>query len=272
MPMHRNQSQPFIRGIDSRLTQIIVRCTIAASLVIGTGCERIMSRPGRALFDEAHHQKFLSNRADDLDLSGFAAMIRSRGLTVNANTTPLTPAILSEIDMLVISGPFLELDGAETDAVAGFVQDGGKLLVLLHIPGPAVQLLARLGVYTSNGVIREAEHLVGNDPNYFEVVDLDPSKRLAPFHANGAWALLPDGKHVAALASTGQRAWVDLDRDGLLSPSETVQSFAVAVAGRYGMGEFIVFGDDAVLQNRFLHEHNGPLAERLLDWCCPKKG
>ena len=68
------------------------------------------------------------------------------------------------------------------------------------------------------------------------------------------------------VASTSPKAWVDLNGDKKLSDGDVVQSFGVVAVGEVGAGRFVVFGDDAVFQNRFLDESNRQLAKNLSRW------
>jgi len=43
----------------------------------------------------------------------------------------------------------------------------------------------------------------------------------------------------------------------------------VAVAGRSGKGRFVVFGDDAIFQNKFLTGDNLVLGRNLASWLAP---
>jgi hypothetical protein len=68
------------------------------------------------------------------------------------------------------------------------------------------------------------------------------------------------------IASTSPRSWVDLNGDGRLSKGDVMQSFGVVAAGELGAGRYVVFGDDAIFQNKFLDEQNGQLAKNLSRW------
>ena len=68
------------------------------------------------------------------------------------------------------------------------------------------------------------------------------------------------------IASTSPKAWVDFNGDKRLSNGDIVQVFGVVAAGRVGAGRFVVFGDDAVFQNRFLDDSNRQLAINLARW------
>ena len=47
-----------------------------------------------------------------------------------------------------------------------------------------------------------------------------------------------------------------------------VQSFPLVLSGKKGTGRFVVFGDDAIFQNRFMDDHNTRLAQNLSAWLC----
>ena len=75
------------------------------------------------------------------------------------NAGQINDAMLKTADVLIISGAFQPLSPEEIDAVVRFVENGGKLFVMLHIPQPFTGLMSRLKIYASNGVIQEhGEH------------------------------------------------------------------------------------------------------------------
>lgn len=244
-----------------------VACLIAA--VVSLSGHLPAYAGSTVLFDEGHGQKFLIENEGALDLSGLAAVFRSGEAQVRAIREALSEARLSGVEALVISGPFTPLTAAEVDAIAGFVTSGGRLAVMLHIPFPPAPLLRRLQVDFSNGVIRERVNLIGDDPLDFHVTALSPhalTRDVTGFDVYGAWALLNRGPDVTVVARTSPTAWVDLNNNGTLEPRDAVRSFAVVVAGQMGAGRFVVFGDDAIFQNRFLTGGNRTLASNLVTW------
>jgi hypothetical protein len=78
--------------------------------------------------------------------------------------------------------------------------------------------------------------------------------------------LLPMREGVNTIASTSPMAWIDLNNDHQLSSQDAVQEFGVLVTGSFGKGEFAVFADDAIFQNRFLTGENEKLLENLSFW------
>lgn len=252
----------------NRLGRGAVVATLLAGL-LGACASKEESRPPTVLFDEGHGQHFKVAGHGPLDLSGLATQFESQGLRVATSAQEIDDTILSGADVLVISGAFAPFTLAETDAIMRFVTRGGRLCAMLHIPQPLLPLLERLGVVTSNGVIRERENLIDVDPMNFRVTRLaqhELTKGLDSFDVFGAWALQGSGDKAAAVAQTGATAWVDLNHDRELQERDAVQSFAVTMAGQLGTGRFVVFGDDAVFQNQFFKGNNEGLGRNLARW------
>jgi len=223
----------------------------------------------RILFDEGHAQAFKVGDTGELQLSTFAELFREAGGEVVAGSSPLNAQHLKNTQALVISGPFKPLTSEEIDAVLDFVRGGGRLAVMLHIGPPLSGLLKRLGVLHSNGVIQEQVNVIEGDALNFRAQIVSPhpvTSGLETFSLYGSWALLPEGKQTEILARSSEQSWVDLNGNRQHDASDAQQAFAVLVHGRLGQGEYLVFADDAIFQNRFLHGDNLTLARNLATW------
>lgn len=243
-----------------------IRMAVIAFLLWGGSALAAENGP-RILFDQGHNQRFLIEEKGELQLSGLADIMRARGVQVASTKKPLDDAALGDVSALVISGPFEALRPEEVDAVVRFIERGGRLTAMLHIGPPLAGLLARLDLDHSNAVLHERNGVIDKDIN-FRVTSLSPSPLFAgltKFSVYGGWALDP-GKAGTAIARTSPDAWADLDGDKHFSKGDAVAAFTVAVSGTLGAGSFVVFGDDAIFQNRFLDEDNGRLAANLSGW------
>lgn len=221
------------------------------------------------LFDTGHGQQFLPARSGDLDLSRLADVFRASGLSVLETDTPFTGESLAAAAGVVISGPFSQISAAEVDALVSFMERGGVLAVMLHIPPPAIPLIDRLGGAVANGVVRESEQILDGDPLNFKVTRHSTHPLLSgidSFSLYGGWPLLARRPGTGLIAFTSPGAWVDLDRDRQLTPTDPVRSFGVLLTGAVGEGAFALFGDDAIFQNRFLTGNNERLARNLALW------
>ena len=225
------------------------------------------------LFDESHAQQFLVGRDGPLDLSGLAATCHENGFRVQSSSRPLNGAVLAGVDVLIISGPFKPLAPDEIEAVLDFVRNGGGLAVMLHIVPPVMKLLWQLDVEVANAILREEDAAIDGNPLYFTVSRLanhPVTAGLESFSIYGGWALRGAVDKVTILAETGERGWIDLDHDERFSAADAMQSFGVVVAGQLGRGRYVVFGDDALFQNRFLDQRNRQLAVNLANWLSGK--
>jgi hypothetical protein len=221
------------------------------------------------LFDQGHNQRFLINKEGPLQLTGVAGIFKEQGLKVTSNEGVIDKDSLATAEALVISGAFNSFSPAEIDAIVDYLDNGGKLAIMLHIGPPLIPLLDRLGIIVSGSVIHEQENVIKSDDINFRVTRLESDplfKDIEQFSLYGGWALLNEGVGTKVIAKTGEKAWIDLDGDKKLSEGDAVQSFAVIVNGTHGKGRFVIFADDAIFQNQYLDENNSKLAANLANW------
>jgi hypothetical protein len=221
------------------------------------------------IFDQGHGQKFVIEKEGDLQLSGLSGLLRKEGYDVKANAGEINDAALNAADVLLISGAFQPFSPEEINAIIRFLERGGKLCAMLHIPQPLTGLMNRLKVYASNGVIQEEENTINNAPKDFFITNMEKheiTKGLKKIGVHGVWALMTDGTTAQIIARTGPKAWIDLNRDGKFNETDARQSFGVVIAGTLGKGSYIIFGDDAIFQNKFLDQENMSLGKNLAAW------
>lgn len=219
------------------------------------------------LFDQGHNQRFLIEEKGELQLSTLADIVRGRGANVKSTKSALTDETLGAYNALVISGPFETLLPEEVKAVIRFIESGGRLAAMLHIGPPLASLLASLDVDHSNAVLHERQNVIDADIN-FRVNNLAPDplfSEISQFSLYGAWALDP-GTTARSIARTSPAAWVDMNGDKVLSRGDVVGEFSLVVSGSKGAGSFVIFGDDAIFQNRYLDDDNRKLAVNLASW------
>ena len=221
------------------------------------------------MFDQGHGQKFVIEKEGDLQLSGLSGLLKKEGYDVQVNAGQMNDAALNTADVLIISGAFQPFSSEEINAIIQFVERGGKLCVMLHIPQPLTGLISRLKVYASNGVIQEQENTINNAPKDFFITTMgkhEITRGLKKIAVHGAWALMTESKTAQIIARTGPKAWIDLNGDGKFNETDARQSFGVIIAGTLGNGSYVIFGDDAIFQNKFLDQENMSLGKNLADW------
>lgn len=249
--------------------QLLQRLSLAALLLITlTGTAAAADKGPVVLFDEAHGEQFLPLQEGTLALTELGKIFTTQGFTIRSAKEPLTPVNLAEVDAVVISGPFAPFTPEEIDALYTFVERGGRLTIMLHVAPIISQLLARFDVVHANGVIREETpaQIAGEALN-FNVARLEKEPLFTAidhFAVYGCWALASEGEFARIVASSGDQSWIDLNKDRSYSEEDARQSFGIIALGEVGAGNFVIFGDDAIFQNRFLTASNRQLAENLV--------
>lgn len=251
--------------IKIRFALILLIATLSVTPLFGEETAPLI------LFDQGHNQRFLIEDTGELQLSMLAGIFRSGGAQVSATKIPLCDESLRAVSGLIISGPFDKLQPNEIEAVLRFLERGGRLAAMLHIGPPLAGLLTALDLDSSNAVLHERRNIIDNDLN-FRVKDFTGSplfKGVSQFSTFGAWAL-DTGKSSTIIARTSPEAWVDLNGDRALSKGDATGAFGIVISGTYGAGSFIIFGDDAIFQNRYLDADNQKLAANLGSWLSGK--
>ena len=221
------------------------------------------------LFDESHGQRFLVEQKGPLDLSELSKIFQNEGLHIETNKGKITNEVLAKADALVISGAFLPVTPPEIEAIIRFVEKGGRLCIMLHIGSPVADLLHKLNVYISQGVVHEQNNQIHNNGLDFYVTELKPHeimRGVKRFSVWGGWALLNTKENSEIIARTSTQAWIDLNRNHQLDKGDAMRSFGLVIAGKLGFGQFVVFGDDAMFQNQFLTKENVLLGRNLARW------
>ncbi len=228
----------------------------------------------KVLFDAAHGQRFLPDTKGPLQLSALNRRFKQSGIDLIVDRQPITAKVLSNHKALILSGPFIPFTESEIQSIVEFVRRGGRLSIMLHIGSPAKPLLKRFGILVSNGVIQEQSNTIDENSRNFYTSSLQPhplTHGLKRFALYGVWALKSAMGFGQAIAQTSKGAWVDMNRDKRMSKGDIQKSFDIVMEGGLDRGRFVVFGDDALFQNQFLHGENAELADNLAQWLLASK-
>ncbi len=225
--------------------------------------------PGKTVFDASHSEIFSPVKDGPLNYTVFYDALKKSGEEVSLNEGQINTDALAHATTYVIAGPSQPIARGEIAALTDFVNNGGNLLVLLHISGPVAQLTEEFGIIVSNFVISEKTGNIKKQPQDFHVssIILHPVttgvNKLAVF---GTWGLLAEGD-ARAVASTSDKAWADMNRNRKLDKDEPVQAFGIVAVSEYGKGKVVVVADDAPFANQFIKEaDNRKLADNIIRW------
>lgn len=171
-------------------------------------------------------------------------------------------------DTLLIVGPSAAYTAEDTAAVAGFMTNGGRAIVLDDY-GTADTLLE--GLHAPIAI----EHVpLCQDVDYYRSPSLPVVKSIAGHSLTDNVSALAFNHPVplrlsgdaAPLASTSSRAWLDTDDNSTIDGNETFGAFTVMARAGYGRGELIVAGDADLLVNGMLGKgDNGVLLGHIME-------
>lgn len=239
----------------------------AIVLIVSAAHSAMAANPPVVLFDQAHGEPFVPHKEAPLNLTKLGDLFLENGFDIRIGRDSFSADTLQGIDAVVISGAFKPLSPHEIDTLSEFIRKGGRLAVMLHIAPPLSGLLARLGIVHSNGVVHEqGAAVIGNESLNFHVAPQsgDPLFAGVPhFAVYGSWALDAEAPAVLA-ARTGRESWVDLNRNQTRDAGDPAQAFGIVALGTLGEGNFVVFADDALFQDRYLESGNLTLARNLV--------
>ncbi|WP_214326756.1 DUF6421 family protein [Nonomuraea sediminis] len=230
----------------------------------------------KVLFDEAHSESWTIRREvaesinpghpDDNSYARAAEQLRHLGHAVAAHTEgPIEPGTLQDQDVLVIAHPSGErwerttgqgspvFSGAEVDAIADYVRDGGGLVVLAEeeqdkYGNNLADLLARFGVGVEHTTVRDPKRAHKDVATW---VLGEPATRdgilagvkSAAFYRSGALTLLPE---LSASATVLFRS----------SPTAAPAAAPLALALTYGHGRVVVFADSDLFGDDSIEDYD----------------
>jgi hypothetical protein len=185
----------------------------------------------------------------------FITILGAHGLGVKANKDKLT-----EINgrCLVIAGATEEFSEEEINAISRYVEDGGKVMILLHIP-PKMNLnplLTNLGFNVSDTIlIQQNQNTTIISDSFEKNILTDGLERLMLF-----------GCFYTDNAIAKCECFADVNKDRIADEEERGE-FGVIGYRKIGDGEVLVITDDAIIADSLIvHADNRKFAENIARW------
>ncbi len=249
----------------------------AAQQVADSGFAPVVPRPAFAegagplvAVDQGHHNFHTASGR----YYAFAQLLRQDGFVVDSLPGPFTAASLKPVDVLVISNALnarnlgnwtvptpSALTTEEIANVVAWVRAGGSLLLIAdHMPfaGAAADLAAALGVRLNNGFATDPA--AGNGPDLFRRSDgtlgdhpitagRDRSERIDSVATFTGSALRASGEYAVLLRFRPGFVSLEPDTAWQFTPATSrveIGGWAQGVAGSFGQGRVVVFGEAAM--------------------------
>jgi hypothetical protein len=231
----------------------------------------------RVLFDEAHNEfnSISLDRAklvypDHPDYYYFGMLVESLkdGYTFDSNASaPLTNALLSKYDVLMVSAPRVLFTPEELQAVNEFIQGGGGLVILgdCGLDAAINSLAAPYGITFVPQCLYDgtsAEFVIKNFVDH----EITAIPRL---EMNGGESLTVYGSAVA-LAFTEKTAWQDSNWNTTHDAGEPYGPFPVLAVNKIGSGRIVAVADNAFQDSYFSGRSNQLIMKSILQWVTEK--
>jgi ABC-type uncharacterized transport system involved in gliding motility auxiliary subunit len=214
--------------------------------------------------------------------------------TVNFGTSGTLP---DDVDVLVISSPRNPFPDQDVEVLEGYLERGGRLLVLLDagLPNPFPELLDRWGVEVGENMVFDPGSSFFGDSATPLVSKYEPSLITRPLQGMNTFFpvarevvpsdAMPEGLQAQSLVKTSDRSWAEVnmeDPQAYFDPAEDEPgpiSLAVSVRSSLAAGRgaeaakarLVVFGDSDFVSNAALSSTDADLGNALLlasaiDW------
>lgn len=252
---------------------LLVSCSKAQNKTESTGKTRtntLKSDKPVLLFDLSHREVFSPDDESPRGMKAAVRLLESSGFKVVENTEPFNAESLSSVNTVFIAGAMEELSKEEVAALKEFVNNGGNLLITIHVNFFVGSLLDSFDFMVTSSPISEEENTFHNNNKDFlvrEIVEHPITEGISKISVMGAYGVKGKNDAVQELAFTSKNAWVDLNENGAKDNSDAVGKFCLVAAAEIGKGKVVVIGDDAVFSNMLMNgSENEFLLKNIVKW------
>ena len=253
---------------------------------------RLMNPGGRVVYFLTGHGEFSPDDAGDDSFAGLKEKLSSKNYTVLALNLLATNQIPADANVIVIGGPLKPLTDAEVALLAGFIGNGGSVIVMLEpslvmeagsgVDPLVAYLTTEWGIGLSDDVVVDLssqQAFVAFAAEYGDHTITQKMNRMAtvfPTARSVVAAGQVDGVTLVQLILTSQNSWAETDTagiaDGNINPDQGVDlmgplSLAVAAENFGSGGRVVVFGDSEFASDRYLSAYgNLDMIVNSVDW------
>ncbi len=218
------------------------------------------------LVDYSHGEIFMPLDARPMGYSKFNSLFEDAGYNVDILDTKASYSKLKKAKAYIIAGSMTDYTEEEVESIKKYVNQGGKVIILVHVYPMQKNLLDAFGIKLG-GIVAEKDNL-GRAQDFIarNITEHPITHGISEVSFYGAWGILNISRG-NSLVSTSPEAWLDRNMNGVRDKGEVSGSFSLVQLVSYGKGEVLVISDDAPLINKFITEvDNKKLGENIVNW------
>lgn len=225
------------------------------------------------LFDTAHSEIFNLDDQAEMGCTSMRDLLTSKGYTIETNSSLFNENVLKGVNTVVIAGPMAQLNQQEAEALMNYLNNGGNLLITVHVSYFIADLSNALGLQLSKGVLgQQQESFEGKAKNFIArgVTEHPLTKNVKGVAVRATWALQPlpgNAFGAKSIVASSSDSWVDITANDYYDIGEPRGSYGIIGVSTVGKGKVVVIGDDAVFTNFTINmASNRTLCENIADW------
>lgn len=228
------------------------------------------------LFDLSHREVFSPDDEGPRGLFQARQVFERAGYEVRKNEESLTPEKLKDANTVFIAGAMSEFESDEISALKRFVENGGNLLITVHVNFFVQELLDEFGFLITGSPVSESENTFHDNDKDFIAKDFRKhpvSVGIDSVAFMGAYGIKAKEDNAAEIVFTSDNAWVDLNENGTKDKDDFSGKLCLVAAKEFGKGKVVVVGDDAVFSNMLISSSgNKQLLQNIAEWFIGKLG
>jgi ABC-type uncharacterized transport system involved in gliding motility auxiliary subunit len=283
----RDGTVVLVMGENKELLEFINEEEVTSGLI------RLMNPGNQVIYFLTGHGEPSPDESGDRSYSILKGMLEDRNYTVKTLNLLAAGAVPEDATVMVVAGPIQPVTGAEMELLAGYIAQGGNLIMMEEplpltdfgeAPDPLADYLAQSwGIVLGEDIIVD---LTSEQP--FLAVGSEYADHPITQNMGGLFALLPTARSVmiqdaistgvsqVELIKTSPQSWAETDLDavstGNLTPDEGVDilgpvPFAAAAENFESGSRIVVFGDAEFATDGFITAYgNSDAILNSVDW------
>ncbi|MBI4733596.1 MAG: hypothetical protein HY779_02040 [Rubrobacteridae bacterium] len=225
------------------------------------------------LFDTAHGEIFNLNDRTEMGFTSMRDIFVIKGYAVESNRSLFNDNILKGVKAVVVAGPMSQMNQQEADSLMRYLENGGNLMVTVHVSYFISNLTDVLGLQLSKSVLCQQTDTFERQPKNFVLKSVEEHpvmQNVKGIAVRATWAMqpLPGNPYEAkTIAFSAPNSWVDMSANDRYDIGEPRGSYGIIGVSTVGKGKVLIIGDDAVFTNFTINmASNRILCENIADW------